>query len=174
MHRKYLVLAGVLCIITVAAGGCKSGEEETVKNIKIGVTLYDQYDIFISEMMTEFTEYAADKEEESGVAINVEIMDASQSQLTQNEQVKSLIDKGCDVICVNLVDRTEPTTITDLAENNHVPIIFFNRELVAEDLERWAELYYVGADAFESGELQGDILVEKCKKDFNRIDKNSS
>ena len=90
MRRKYLVLAGVLCIITVAAGGCKSGEEETVKNIKIGVTLYDQYDIFISEMMTEFTEYAADKEEESGVAINVEIMDASQSQLTQNEQVKSL------------------------------------------------------------------------------------
>lgn len=44
MRRKYLVLAGVLCIITVAAGGCKSGEEETVKNIKIGVTLYDQYD----------------------------------------------------------------------------------------------------------------------------------
>ena len=35
MRRKYLVLAGVLCIITVAAGGCKSGEEETVKNIKI-------------------------------------------------------------------------------------------------------------------------------------------
>lgn len=94
--------------------------------------------------MAEFTKYTADKEEESGVAINMEIMDASQSQLTQNEQVKSLIDKGCDVICVNLVDRTEPTTITDLAENNNVPIIFFNRELVAEDLERWTELYYVG------------------------------
>ena len=85
-------------------------------------------------MMTKFTEYAADKEEATGVAINVEVMDASQSQLTQNEQVKSLIEKGCDVICVNLVDRTEPTTITDLAENKQVPIIFFNRELVAEDL----------------------------------------
>lgn len=96
-------------------------------------------------MMTKFTEYAADKEEATGVAINVEVMDASQSQLTQNEQVKSLIEKGCDVICVNLVDRTEPTTITDLAENKQVPIIFFNRELVAEDLERWSELYYVGA-----------------------------
>ena len=166
MRRKYLVLAGVLCIITVAAGGCKSGEEETVKNIKIGVTLYDQYDTFISEMMTEFTEYAADKEEESGVAINVEIMDASQSQLTQNEQVKSLIDKGCDVICVNLVDRTEPTAITDLAENNHVPIIFFNRELVAEDLERWAELYYVGADASESGTLEGELAADAFKLDL--------
>ena len=51
------------------------------------------------------------------MAINLEILDASQSQLTQNEQVKNMIDKGCDVVCVNLVDRTEPTTITDLAEN---------------------------------------------------------
>ena len=160
MCRKYLVLAGVLCIVAVNVGGCKSSEEETIKNIKIGVTLYDQYDTFLSEMMAEFTKYTADKEEESGVAINMEIMDASQSQLTQNEQVKSLIDKGCDVICVNLVDRTEPTTITDLAENNNVPIIFFNRELVAEDLERWTELYYVGADASESGTLEGELAAD--------------
>ena len=107
MCRKYLVLAGVLCIVAVNVGGCKSSEEETIKNIKIGVTLYDQYDTFLSEMMAEFTKYTADKEEESGVAINMEIMDASQSQLTQNEQVKNLIDKGCDVVCVNLVDRTD-------------------------------------------------------------------
>ena len=33
------------------------------------------------------------------MAINLEILDASQSQLTQNEQVKNLIDKGCDVVC---------------------------------------------------------------------------
>lgn len=171
MCRKYLVLAGVLCIVAVNVGGCKSSEEETIKNIKIGVTLYDQYDTFLSEMMAEFTKYTADKEEESGVAINMEIMDASQSQLTQNEQVKSLIDKGCDVICVNLVDRTEPTTITDLAENNNVPIIFFNRELVAEDLERWTELYYVGADASESGTLEGELAADAFKTDSS-MDKN--
>lgn len=41
------------------------------------------------------------------MAINLEILDASQSQLTQNEQVENLIDKGCDVVCVNLVDRTD-------------------------------------------------------------------
>lgn len=41
------------------------------------------------------------------MAINLEILDASQSQLTQNEQVKNMINKGCDVVCVNLVDRTD-------------------------------------------------------------------
>ena len=122
-------------------------------------------------MMTKFTEYAADKEEATGVAINVEVMDASQSQLTQNEQVKSLIEKGCDVICVNLVDRTEPTTITDLAENKQVLIIFFNRELVAEDLERWSELYYVGADALQSGVLEGELAANAFKTNA-KMDKN--
>ena len=122
-------------------------------------------------MMTKFTEYEADKEEATGVAINVEVMDASQSQLTQNEQVKSLIEKGCDVICVNLVDRTEPTTITDLAENKQVPIIFFNRELVAEDLERWSELYYVGADALQSGVLEGELAANAFKTNA-KMDKN--
>ena len=121
--------------------------------------------------MTKFTEYAADKEEATGVAINVEVMDASQSQLTQNEQVKSLIEKGCDVICVNLVDRTEPTTITDLAENKQVPIIFFNRELVAEDLERWSELYYVGADALQSGVFEGELAANAFKTNA-KMDKN--
>lgn len=122
-------------------------------------------------MMTKFTEYAEDKEEATGVAINVELMDASQSQLTQNEQVKSLIEKGCDVICVNLVDRTEPTTITDLAENKQVPIIFFNRELVAEDLERWSELYYVGADALQSGVFEGKLAANAFKTNA-KMDKN--
>ncbi len=51
-------------------------------------------------------------------------------------------------------------------------MIFFNRELVQEDLERWDKLYYVGADAFESGEIQGKILVEECKEHFSRIDRN--
>ena len=171
MRRKCLVLAGTLGIVAVTTGGCKGNEEEAVKNIKIGITLYDQYDTFISEMMTKFTEYAADKEEATGVAINVELMDASQSQLTQNEQVKSLIEKGCDVICVNLVDRTEPTTITDLAENKQVPIIFFNRELVAEDLERWSELYYVGADALQSGVLEGELAANAFKTNA-KMDKN--
>lgn len=81
------------------------------------------------------------------------------------------MSKGCDVICVNLVDRTEPTTITDMAEKNDVPIIFFNRELVAEDLERWEKLYYVGADAFGSGIIEGELAAETFQSD-PKYDKN--
>ena len=68
-------------------------------------------------------------------------------------------EDGCDIICVNLVDRTDPTTVIDLAEKNDILVIFFNRELVEEDLERWDKLYYVGAKAFESGMMEGQIAA---------------
>ena len=67
------------------------------------------------------------------------------------------------MICVNLVDRTAPTEIIDLARKNDVPVIFFNRELVEEDLMQWDKLYYVGADAFESGTLQGEMATDYFK-----------
>lgn len=168
MLKRYIWLCALMAVLLA---GCGENGDDVVKSIKIGVTLYDQYDTFIMELMNKFTLLASEKEEESGVAINLEILDASGSQSTQNEQVQMLIEKGCDVICVNLVDRTEPTTITDLAEKNDTPIIFFNRELVAEDLERWDKLYYVGADAFESGILQGELAAEAFKND-EAMDKN--
>ena len=122
-------------------------------------------------MMEDFKNYAGAKEEETGIVITIETYNASDSQTTQNEQVKSMIEDGCDVICVNLVDRTEPTTIIDTAEKHDVPVIFFNRELVEEDLERWDQLYYVGAKAFESGIMEGEIAAETFKTDPS-VDKN--
>ena len=76
-----------------------------------------------------------------------------------------MLEDGCDIICVNLVDRTEPVTIIDMAEKKDVPVIFFNRELVEQDLERWDKLYYVGAKAFESGIMQGEMAADIFKKD---------
>lgn len=45
-----------------------------------------------------------------------------------------------------------------------VPIIFFNREPVAEDLEQWEKLYYVGADAKQSGVMQGEIAADVIRE----------
>ena len=64
---------------------------------------------------------------------------------------------------LNLVDRTAPTEIIDTARKNDIPVIFFNRELVEEDLMQWDKLYYVGADAFQSGILQGEMATEYFK-----------
>ncbi len=154
------VIAGFLLTGMVGIlSGCSLRQTREAESIKIGVTVYDQYDTFVSQMMEVFKNYAGEKEAETGIAITIEMYNAADSQTTQNSQVESMINDGCDVVCVNLVDRTEPTTVIDMAEKNNVPVIFFNRELVEEDLERWERLYYVGAKAFESGIMEGEIAA---------------
>lgn len=71
-----------------------------------------------------------------------------------------MIDAGCDVLCINLVDRTAPSRIIRMARNEDIPVIFFNREPVREDLVQWEKLYYVGCDAEQSGIMQGEIAAE--------------
>lgn len=155
--------------------GCAPSEalhEEKPKDLKIGVSMYDQYDTFVSELVSRMQSYAKEKGKELGISISLEIQNAEKSQILQNDQMDDFIQEGCDIVCINLVDRTDASTIVEKAKSSDVPVIFFNRELVKEDLERWDKLYYVGADAFLSGNLQGDILVEECKKNFSKIDKN--
>ena len=178
MKKKTERIYRTIGVFTIAASvfsGCGTGQsrkEQDGKNLKIGISVYDQYDTFVSELVSNFQDYAKTREKDWGISITMDVENANKSQMIQNDQMDDFIKDGMDVVCINLVDRTDASTIIEKAQASDVPVIFFNRELVQEDLERWDKLYYVGADAFESGELQGDILVEKCKKDFNRIDKN--
>ena len=170
--KKYLAIGIILLMTVCMQTGCGATmQSKEVKSMKIGITVYNQYDTFVSQLMDNFHNYVTEMEENQGIDIIVDMYNASNSQTTQNEQVKEMIEDGCDVICVNLVDRTEPTTIIDLAEKNDVPVIFFNRELVEEDLERWERLYYVGATALESGIMEGEIAAEVFQKD-SKVDKN--
>lgn len=101
----------------------------------------------------------------------VTVRDAVGSQRTQNDQVKEMIDEGCNILCINLVERTDPSEIIDSAKEKNIPIIFFNREPVAEDMMQWDKLYYVGAKARQSGQMQGEIAADLILNDKS-IDKN--
>ena len=150
----------ILCMIAAAMCACADTVRPEEKRIKIGVSVYDSYDTFISELISDFNGAVAGNER-----ITVEISNAAKSQQTQNKQAEAMIDSGCDVICINLVDRTSPRKIIDLARKNSVPVIFFNRELVEEDLMQWEELYYIGADAEQSGIMEGEIAAEAYERE---------
>jgi methyl-galactoside transport system substrate-binding protein len=170
--KKRIVLSIIIVISMLT--GCSSKEKgsQERKSIRIGISVYDQYDTFVSSLIDALNQCAKIKEEETGIDITVDIVNASRSQLTQNEQVISYADKNYDIICVNLVDRTDTSVIIDKVKSANIPIIFFNRQLVEEDLERWNELYYVGAAAEDSGILQGNILIDLWEKNQKEIDKN--
>ncbi len=145
-------------------------EERTV--MKVGVSIYNQYDTFISSLVDSIKEEAKRVERERGITITLDIVNAGGSQVSQNYQIEEFINEEYDLLCINLVDRTDATTAIDMAMNAGIPVIFFNRELVEKDLKRWDQLFYVGAVALESGIMQGEIVVDACEKNFDQIDKN--
>ena len=148
-----------ICLLPLLSACQRKEENKEKKKLQIGVTIYDSYDTFLSGYMTAFEKEISKKRAE-GVEIGLFRYNAAGSQPLQNEQVEEMLEKGCDVLCVNLVDRTAPSEIIDMAKKKNVPIIFFNRELVDEDLAQWNQLYYVGADAKQSGVLQGEMAAE--------------
>ena len=148
-----------MCLLPLLSACQRKEENKEKKKLQIGVTIYDSYDTFLSGYMTAFEKEISKKRAE-GVEIGLFRYNAAGSQPLQNEQVEEMLEKDCDVLCVNLVDRTAPSEIIDMAKKKNVPIIFFNRELVDEDLTQWNQLYYVGADAKQSGVLQGEMAAE--------------
>lgn len=152
-----VIFAGTLIFYT-----CGKSQPQTDNQIYIGVACYDQKDTFIEELVDAFKEQCSSMESKD-YAISMTIMDASNSQRVQNDQIEQMINDGCNVLCVNLADRTEPSEIIDAAKEKDIPIIFFNREPVEEDMRRWDKLYYVGGKAKQSGELQGELAADFIK-----------
>lgn len=168
--RRKTAIAVLVGMSMIFLASCGKEQEQEVQRVHMGVAYYDQRDTFLNEMIGEMKNRMKEYETED-VEMMMSIREAGGVQRTQNDQVKELIDAGCNVLCVNLVDRADPSEIIDLAREREVPIIFFNREPVAEDLQQWENLYYVGADARQSGVLQGELAAERIRTDKN-IDRN--
>nr|WP_319489765.1 galactose ABC transporter substrate-binding protein [uncultured Caproiciproducens sp.] len=165
----FLTVSMLLPLTTACDAGSGSGKVET---IKIGISLYRKDDTFVASLCTYLEKVAKQKEAESGKKIVVNMVDGQSSQALQNDQVDNFISQNYDVICVNMVDRTAAAVIVDKVKAANIPVIFFNREPVEEDLRMWDRAYYVGADAAQSGRLQGEIISEAFKSDRAAIDKN--
>lgn len=142
------------------------------EELKIGVSLYAEQDTFIDSMVAAMQEEAAAYENETGCAVTLNISRANGSQRTQQEQIEQYLSLGYDAICVNLVDRTGASGVVDLTQRKQVPLVFFNREPVKEDILRGDQVYYVGTDARETARKQGEAVLQCYAEYAKQMDKN--
>lgn len=169
MNHSFLRRMALLAAISFCClAGCAEEEPETVR---IGVALYQQDDTFLSTIVQNLEQQAKERET-ADRKLNLNIADGRGSQAAQNEQIERFLKQGYDVVCVNIVDRTAAAVLIDKARASNVPLIFFNREPVEEDLMRWDKVFYVGSDAEQSGLLQGGIVRDVWKADRGLIDRN--
>ena len=168
-------LAGIMMMVVIIVVLIFNKNEEGTtdkKNIRIGVSLYRFNDTFISSIKKEMENYVKYYEKGNGIKLNLEIVDADGSQFTQNKQVDRFISLNYDVICINPVERADASVIIDKALAADIPVVFFNREPVEDDMKRSDKFCYVGADAKESAVLEGEILVNAYKEDKSILDLN--
>lgn len=154
----------------VSLMGCGSSNKKSNKTMRVGVVTYTADDPFINAMI-EKVKSQLKTMETTNMNVIVSVRSGDNDQREQDEIVDEMIDAGCDVLCVNLVDRTAPANIIKSARQSDIPVIFFNREPVRDDLMQWEKLYYVGCDAKESGDMQGEIAANYIKK-HSEVDRN--
>lgn len=138
------------------------------KEIKVGIMIYDESDTFMQEFKNAIIKNLSDYE--------YEVFYASNSQSIQNKQMVNLIDQNYDLLVINAVDRLAASSLAELANDKNIPIIFINREPLEEDIARYENIYYVGADADLLGIRQAEAadLVFKDPKNLNKIfDRNA-
>lgn len=175
MKNTWKFVLALICVAIIAALLFASNMQGEVADdtIKIGVMIYSGNDTFISNMMNSLKRISEEYEQETGLRIHLNILDSKESQATQNDQVGRCIALDYDVLCVNLVDRTDAARVIYQAMDANIPVVFFNREPVQGDIQKWDKLCYVGADARESAELEASIIVDAYRRDPSSIDTNS-
>ena len=169
-RRVAVLLSATIGSAVLVLSGCSGKSDQTEKTLRVGVITYTQDDPFINGLTDELkAQLKAMENKERRIIVSTK--SGNDDQQEQNEKVEEMIDAGCDVLCINLVDRTAPSRIIRMARNEDIPVIFFNREPVREDLMQWEKLYYVGCDAEQSGIMQGEIAAEYINS-HPEVDKN--
>ena len=83
-----MALIGLMGILLY--GACGSEKKEIPKQIYIGVACYDQRDTFLGELLENFKRECRTLEKR-GYDISLTIMDAANSQRTQDDQVQEML-----------------------------------------------------------------------------------
>ncbi|CAM4351072.1 galactose ABC transporter substrate-binding protein [Paenibacillus alkaliterrae] len=168
MKKKWMLVLMTGIMLTAAAcgnngggntnsgsGGNENGSDAGSAS-QVGVAIYKFDDTFMTGVRNAMSDAAEGK-------AKLDIVDSQNAQPTQNEKVDLFISKKYDSMIINPVDRTAAGVIIDKAKGADTPVVFLNREPIAEDMNKWDKVYYVGAKAEESGTISGQLIVDYWK-----------
>jgi len=183
--KKFMIFVLSLVMLTTLLVGCGDKKKETVvtpektdvvdeadeaeatavpvaekKTIKVGIAIYKFDDNFMTLYREELERYFKEELSNDEVTYEVTVVDGKNDQAEQTNQIQTFIADKFDVIVANLVQSSAASTVVNMCKDANVPVIFINREPTAEDLDLWDKVAYVGADARQSGTMQGQIIYD--------------
>ena len=153
------------------AAGDAAGD---MSDANIAVFYYTYGDTYIASVRTALDA----KLDEMGVTY--QDYDSNSNQTTQNEQIDTAIQKGANLLIVNIVTSGSVDAsqqIVDKASAAGIPVIFFNRAVEDDKTEgqvlgSYDKCAFVGTDAPEAGHMQGKMIGEYLVENFDTVDLN--
>lgn len=149
MKKRVLALSLLAILLGICLYGCSGGSGET-----IGVAIYKYDDSFMTGVRNQIQTLS-----KSG-NYSVDIVDSENKQTVQNDKIDLFLTKNYPALIINPVDRSAAGTIIDKAKNANTPTVFINREPLESDMSKWDKVYYVGAKAEQSGDIQGKMIAK--------------
>lgn len=149
MSKKFIILFLSIALI-VCAFGCERNEDE--KEIRLGITIYSYSDNFLSFVRRNMESML------SGRASFI-MNDSENDQVKQYDQIDAAIQRNVDALAINVVDPMSANMVIDKVKKAGIPIVFFNIEPRREHIMAYDKAWYVGTRSRESGDIQGDIVL---------------
>ncbi len=156
------------------AGDAAADAAETagvdIKDAKVGISIYQFSDNFMTLYRTELVRYMVD--ELGFTEGNITVQDGKNDQAEQTNQINNFITSGVDVMILNLVQSSSAPQVTDMCNDAGIPVVYINRQPDETESDRWVsegiKATYIGADARQSGTYQGEEILEtENKGDIN-------
>lgn len=137
-------------------------------DVKIGVAFYKYDDAYMSSVRIALEKVASEYD-------NVELLlnDSQNDQAKQNDQIDVMIQRGVDVLLINVVDTGAAETVVQKAKDAGIPLILFNREPDTEIVKAYDQARFVGTTASEAGVIQGEMIAELWNSD-SKFDRNGN
>ena len=157
--NKYLtIIISLLAIMSLLVGCTQQAtteetEEAASSAIKVGVSIANFNDTFLTYMTDGMKEYAASLGED----VEVTYVDAKEDTAAQLAQVENFITQGMNAIVVVPVDTAATDPITAAAKEANTPLVYVNR--LPANLPD--DVVFVGSDSIDAGLFQMQYIVDK-------------
>lgn len=167
--KKLLSIVLVL-VLTLSLAACGSGGGSNGGGSgEVSVFYYTYSDTYISSVRSAMDKLLTD------AGLSYQNYDANGNQTTQTEQVTTAIAKGSKLLVVNVVDtgsNDAAQNIVNMAKDNDIPVIFFNRSVEESVVSSYDKCVFVGTDYEMAGHMQGEMIGQYLVDNYDKVDLN--
>ena len=158
-------LVAMLAVAAVCAAPMTAAAEDTDVNATVIWRAFDD------QFQSGFRIIMGGVVDEIG-GITLDMQDAENDVTKAINKLDTSLTKGTDIVAICAPDRESTATMAQKCDDEGVPVVFFNMEPMPETMEAYDSIYYVGAEASESGAMCAQALINYWNANTEIADKN--